>query len=121
VSMYDEMNEVKEVAGYVDDVPLQEGLATGIAPAGNRFGLDLSFLKSETGQGDLADYVFHPLNFNNSKPVARILRGVTGLFGNVNLAIADIMIGIFEMNSKKKDTPKENAQNDDILGNGYIS
>jgi hypothetical protein len=60
------------------------------------FGFDLSFLKYETGEGSVSDYVDHPLNFNNSKPMARVIRGLTGMFDNLNLAIIDIVIGGLE-------------------------
>lgn len=63
--------------------------------------MDLEKLKAQTGQGDLSEYKNHPLNWNQSKPVARIIRGFTGLLGELNFAVVDILIGFFEMNSKK--------------------
>jgi hypothetical protein len=64
--------------------------------------IDLDFLKSPTGEGDLKEYKTHLLNFNGSKGMARIIRGCTGLFGNLNFAVIDIIIGIFDLTSKKK-------------------
>jgi len=59
-------------------------------------------LKSETGEGNIDSYKNHPLNFNNSNGVSQILRGATGIFGNLNLAILDIMLGIFQLFIDKK-------------------
>ena len=53
-------------------------------------------LKSETGEGDLSEYLRHPLNYNGSNSLARIIRGVTGLLGNLNLAIVDIFMGLLQ-------------------------
>jgi hypothetical protein len=64
--------------------------------------MDLSFLKAETGEGDLAEYVYHTLNYNQSKGMARVIRGFTGMFGSLNFAVVDIVIGIFDLTSKKK-------------------
>lgn len=66
-----------------------------------RRGLDLSFLKAETGEGPIESYFDHPLNFNESKGMARILRGATGLFGSLNLAIIDIGIGLLDVMKRK--------------------
>ena len=61
-------------------------------------------------------------NFNNSKRVARMLRGATGMFGNINLAIADILLGIFEMNKENiKDKPKGKMADDDLFRYGDVS
>lgn len=51
---------------------------------------------AETGDGPISDYMDHPLNFNNSKSMARIIRGATGMLGKLNLAIVDIGVGVLE-------------------------
>lgn len=61
---------------------------------GGRF--DLSVLKSRTGEGPVEEYINHPLNFNSSRAVARILRGATGLIGELDFALADIGFGVLE-------------------------
>lgn len=61
---------------------------------GGRF--DLSILKSRTGEGPVEEYINHPLNFNSSRAVARILRGATGLIGELDFALADIAFGLLE-------------------------
>lgn len=58
--------------------------------------LDISFLKAKTGEGPIEGYIQHPLNFNESRPVARIIRGVTGLMGELDFALVDVMLGILE-------------------------
>lgn len=57
----------------------------------------MTILKRKTGAGDVEDYLSHPLNYNGSMPLARILRGVTGLLGATDVAIADIMIGLLQL------------------------
>lgn len=65
-------------------------------------------LTAETGQGTIGDYLEHPLNFNQSKGIARILRGLTGIMGNLNLAIIDIALGVLEVSKDKKGTKTQN-------------
>jgi len=65
-------------------------------------------LKTETGQGDIEIYKNHPLNFNKSDSISQILRGATGFFGKLNLAIIDILLGIFQTIIEKRSI-KENV------------
>lgn len=74
---------------------------TEIVEEGGR-GFDFSFLMTETGEGSIEDYVDHPMNFNGSKSVARILRGATGFFGSLRLAILDIILGVLEYAKESK-------------------
>ena len=65
--------------------------------------VNFDFLKAPTGEGSLAEYMDHPMNFNNGKGTARILRGFTGMLGSLNYAIVDIAIGLMEfMKGKPK-------------------
>ena len=66
---------------------------------------DLSFLAAPTGEGDIENYINHPLNFDNKKSTARILRGCTGLCGQLDYALIDIALGVIEK-IKEKDTAK---------------
>lgn len=59
-------------------------------------------LTAETGEGSVEDYLSHPLNYNNSRSLAQIIRGVTGIFGDLRLAIVDIVIGTYSMFTKKE-------------------
>jgi hypothetical protein len=79
--------------------------------------IDFEKFKVQTGAGELEDYKNHPLNWNNSKPVARIIRGFTGLLGELNFAVVDILIGFFEITNKKKGL----TNHADIRGNDGIS
>lgn len=60
------------------------------------------FLKAETGPGGIEEYIEHPLNFSSSKGLARMIRGLTGILGSLNLAIIDIVIGGLEFMKEKK-------------------
>jgi len=53
-------------------------------------------LKSPTGEGDITQYLEHPLNYHESVAMAKIIRGMTGLLGNLNLAIVDIFVGLLQ-------------------------
>ena len=65
----------------------------------------LDYLKTKTGEGSVSEYLNHPLNFNQSTALARILRGITGFFGETDFALADILMGLLEFLQKK--TEKE--------------
>lgn len=75
-------------------------------------GFDLSFLKAPTGSGSVSEYVDHALNFNNSMGMARVLRGVTGLMGDLNLAIVDIVVGALDVLKTSKGANKNDIRND---------
>lgn len=54
-------------------------------------------VSAETGAGELADYTSHPLNITGEPWNARLARGVTGLFGDLRLAVVDIIMAVVEM------------------------
>jgi hypothetical protein len=62
----------------------------------------LDLLKSPTGDGPILDYMEHPLNYNNSKYVAQLIRGLSGIFGRLDLAIIDIGMGLFGFFTDRK-------------------
>jgi len=62
-------------------------------------------LNAPTGEGELIEYYHHPLNFNFSEPLARILRGLTGIIGNLNLALADILVGLLQFVFEQRKSP----------------
>lgn len=64
--------------------------------------IDLSWLKAKTGPGTIESYVDHPLNSSKSRGVAQILRGVTGLAGDLDLAVIDIGLGLVEVIKEKR-------------------
>lgn len=59
-------------------------------------------LTAETGDGSIGDYIDHPMNFNKSQGLAQILRGLTGMVGNLNLAIIDVVMGALRFSREKK-------------------
>lgn len=63
---------------------------------------DLSFLKAKTGSGSVDEYLNHPLNFKKSAGTAQMIRGFTGLFGDLDLAVVDITLGAFELAKEKR-------------------
>lgn len=65
----------------------------------------LDWLQSEPGPGEVESYIGHPLNWDNSLPVARLLRGLTGLVGNLRLAIVDLVVGSLQLLSRRPPGP----------------
>jgi hypothetical protein len=63
-------------------------------------------LSAPTGSGSIEEYVDHPLNFNSSKGIAKVIRGLTGILGNLNLAVVDIVLGGLEVSADVKKSPK---------------
>ena len=60
-------------------------------------------LKSPTGEGSIQSYSNHPLNTKNNDYVGQIIRGLTGMMGQLNFAILDILLGSFGLIKEKKD------------------
>lgn len=97
----------------INDEAAEVAAAEMITPAedfedapGVRFNMpDLSFLLAKTGAGAVEEYIDHPLNFDNTKSTARILRGLTGIAGELDYAIIDIGLGCLEK-IKEKRAPK---------------
>lgn len=67
-------------------------------PAPARSSIDLKqILLKETGPGEIGAYIQHPFNFNGSVGVAQIIRGLTGMCGDLRKAVFDIAIGTIRM------------------------
>jgi len=58
-------------------------------------------LKADTGEGSIESYIEHPLNFSKSEGLAQVLRGITGIFGNLELALIDVLMGFLKMSKEK--------------------
>lgn len=58
---------------------------------------DFSVLFSPTGEGPIEKYIDHPLNLHSSRGSARMIRGFTGIAGNLDYAIIDIALGAIEV------------------------
>lgn len=67
------------------------------SPVDNLIKIDFSFLMKKTGPGTVETYLDHPMNPKASRGMARFLRGCTGIAGDLDLAIIDILLGSFEM------------------------
>lgn len=70
---------------------------------------DFSFIFCPTGPGSVDTYIDHPFNINESKGTARIIRGLTGIAGDLNYAIVDIALGaveVYQEGHKKKEVIK---------------
>lgn len=63
---------------------------------------DMSFVLAPTGEGLVEDYIDHAMNPRGSHGVARILRGATGMLGQLNYAIIDIALGTMEVMKEGK-------------------
>lgn len=59
-------------------------------------------LTAETGEGSIEEYIDHPMNFKNSKGLAQMLRGFTGIIGNLKLAVIDVVFGFLRFSSENK-------------------
>jgi len=59
----------------------------------------------------LDSYLTHPLNFDKTESTAKIVRGLEGLMGNLNLAIMDIVAGVIEKVQKKPKVVKLETNN----------
>jgi len=64
------------------------------APAEEKRISILDNLLCKTGEGEVYDYLDHPLNIIENEHGARIIRGLTGIFGELDFALLDIAIGI---------------------------
>lgn len=54
-----------------------------------------AFLRAKTGDGKIEDYQGHPLNFDGSLGLAQVIRGFTGMFDALDLAVIDVAVGFF--------------------------
>lgn len=68
-------------------------------------------MTAETGTGSIGDYLEHPMNFNKSQGLAQILRGLTGIVGNLNLAVIDVVLGALRFSKERK-----GVINNDVYG-----
>jgi len=86
--------EIQKEEGYFDEAPDPEPIPTTRL---TDFLPDLSILLSKTGPGSVDDYVDHPFNASESRGIARVLRGMTGLVGELDYAVVDITLGALEV------------------------
>jgi hypothetical protein len=68
-------------------------------------GLFARLFKAETGPGDVEAYLDHPLNFDKSLGLAQVIRGATGLFGELKLAVIDVAFGLLNWFRRRPGPP----------------
>jgi len=93
---------------------INEEMRAAAAPENPGFNIDLSFLKARTGPGPIEDYIDHPFNPSGSPGIAQILRGCTGLAGDLDLAIIDIAIGAFNFSRERKRAAAEKVDHETV-------
>lgn len=95
------MPSLDDYAGVQPNQPQEAlGMQPEPEPIQQRFALP-EWIKAETGPGSIEEYVQHPLNFNSSREVAQVLRGLTGMFDRLNYAVIDVVMGVLRMGRKK--------------------
>ena len=92
--------EEQRAAEMVDE--MENAAEETSAAAGPSFADLFAWLKTPTGPGGIESYINHPLNAKSSRGVAQMLRGFTGLFGALDLAVIDIALGGFAVMQEKK-------------------
>lgn len=96
MSILDDINEVAPA-------PAEEQPAPAPAEETKGIGIDLGFLQAKTGEGSIDSYIEHPMNINKSRGLAQVIRGFTGLFGALDLAIIDIVVGLMQFTKERKE------------------
>jgi hypothetical protein len=100
----------------IPEIPTQEIPIEAPQSSGRMQEIISKFMTAETGAGAIFDYLDHPLNFAKSKGLARILRGFTGIFGSLSLAVIDIALGTLEFSKERK----QGVVNNDVSSGGGI-
>lgn len=94
-------------ADMVEDIETAADDTT--AAAGPSFADFFAWLKTPTGPGTVENYIVHPLNVKSSRGVAQMLRGFTGLFGALDLAVIDIALGGLAVVQEKRTVAANDA------------
>lgn len=88
---------ISDPAANIGEIPDLFGNDENFGPQRVRISIpDFSFLLKKTGPGAIDEYLVHPLNYDNAISTARILRGFTGMVGDLDYALVDIALGVFE-------------------------
>lgn len=96
MSILEDINEMEPNETIEDTTSIIENSTS-------RIGMDLKFLQAKTGEGTIEDYIDHPMNINKSKGLGQLIRGFTGLFGALDLAIIDIVVGLMHFAKERKE------------------
>lgn len=96
------MPTVEELAGVQPENQVPPAAPPEPVPGPGLSEKVMELLSTETGEGDIKDYVAHPLNIWQSEGVAQIIRGITGLTGNsLRLAVVDVAFGYFRWKNER--------------------
>lgn len=60
------------------------------------------WMKAKTGGGAVTEYLDHPMNFNKSPHLAKIIRGLSGIMGSLDYALVDIVMGLMGFMKERK-------------------
>lgn len=100
----DQITEAEVGSSQSTDFKIEEEVLHDQPEKESRFGeMAGRIMTAETGQGSIGDYLEHPMNFNKSQGLAQILRGLTGIVGNLNLAVIDVVLGALRFSKERKD------------------
>lgn len=69
---------------------------------GFHFGIP-EFLKAKSPDEPIENFINHPFNFDGSRGLAQIIKGLTGMFGYFNYAIIDIVMGWLRWTKERKE------------------
>jgi hypothetical protein len=95
----DFIQDEPEVTNFDKTVELEE--TAQVESVGPRFSIP-PFLKAQTGPGEIEDYMTHPLNFSKSMGLAQMIRGITGIVGELRYAVLDIVMGFLQFSKERK-------------------
>lgn len=96
------LDSAEEMENGIPQIENEEVLESPKIEGSKGISFNLEWLKTPTGDGAIEEYIEHPLNFFKSKGFAQILRGATGFFGNLKLAVIDIVLGILQFAKERK-------------------
>lgn len=89
------MSPTIEEMAALEGQPVEQAPVSPAPPEEKRVIEMPAFLRAKTGTGDIKSYLEHPLNFDKSEGLAQVIRGFTGMFDALDLAVIDIAVGFF--------------------------
>lgn len=113
----DDIAQTEQTTNQTNEMPTIEPMNYEVQQPSRMQEILNKILTAETGEGSVGDYIEHPMNFLKSKGLARVLRGLTGIFGSLSLAIIDIAVGTLEFTKERKGA----VVNNDVPGGDGIA
>ncbi|OPZ96766.1 MAG: hypothetical protein BWY70_01670 [Bacteroidetes bacterium ADurb.Bin408] len=95
------LDEVNGQAGQEDFLAPPPPMPEATIPGGI-----LNTLLKKSPNKAIEEYENHPLNYDKKQSTGRILRGLEGLFMDLNYAVVDVLLGVIEKwkEGRKHDT-----------------